>query len=117
MLFDHEVMLEGKTERMFSESEKVVNWFLKQEEISSLDMITNLSSKDFKMIQKTLKLYKSTKELAITQAKAIDRLNNQVVVLIEANDRLSDKMDEMMEKLERIDERGKMVLVKRDEEN
>lgn len=116
MLFDDAVLLSSKTEKLFEESEKVFDWYLKQEEITTLDWISNLSGKDLKLLQKGLKLYSRMKDLEIAQAKEIDKLSNKVDTLMTANARLSDKMDEMMKKLERIDERGKMVLVKKDEE-
>lgn len=90
--------LETQTEEVLKECENVMNAAYKASGASVMDIMDGLDAESGAMVGAAMTLYRKTKDLALNQAKAIDKLQNSFDELKEMN----KKMLEQNEQLQRM---------------
>lgn len=90
--------LETQTEEVLKECENVMNVAYKASGASVMDIMDGLDAESGAMVGAAMTLYRKTKDLALNQAKAIDKLQNSFDELKEMN----KKMLEQNEQLQRM---------------
>lgn len=78
-------MLKEKTAIMIDKMNEVVNKFMAK---MTLDDMRNMESDDLELLKETMKLYDMSCEIAVEQAKIIDKLDRTTQELLEINKQL-----------------------------
>lgn len=73
-------MLENKAKEMMETMDNVVNCYV--EMLGGLDVIMEMDTKTFELMQNSLKLMDMSKEYQIAQAKQMDEINNKLDKLL-----------------------------------
>lgn len=98
-LFKNEESLEKQTEEILKECEKVINVSYKASGVSIMDVMDGLDAKNGAVLGSAMTLYKKSKNLALTQAKAMDKMQNSFDELKEMNKKLLAQNEQMQRML------------------
>lgn len=98
-LFKNEESLEKQTEEILKECEKVINVSYKASGVSIMDVMDGLDAKNGAVLGAAMTLYKKSKNLALTQAKAMDKMQNSFDELKEMNKKLLAQNEQMQRML------------------
>lgn len=91
--------LEKQTEELLKECEKVMDVAYKASGVSIMDVMDSLDAKNGAVLGAAMTLYKKSKNLALTQAKAMDKMQNSFDELKEMNKKLLAQNEQMQRML------------------
>ena len=96
-LFGNEVeeSLEKQTEELLKECEKVMDVAYKASGVSIMDAMDSLDAESGAILGAVMTLYKKSKNLALAQAKAMDKMQNGFDELKEMNKKLLAQNEQM----------------------
>lgn len=94
-----EESLEKQTEEILKECEKVMDVAYKASGVSIMDAMDSLDAESGAILGAVMTLYKKSKNLALNQAKAIDKLQNGFDELKEMNKKLLEKNEQLQRML------------------
>ena len=100
-LFGNEVeeSLEKQTEELLKECEKVMDVAYKASGVSIMDAMDSLDAESGAILGAAMTLYKKSKNLALAQAKAMDKMQNGFDELKEMNKKLLEQNEQMQRML------------------
>lgn len=90
-----EESLEKQTEELLKECEKVMDVAYKASGVSIMDAMDGLDAESGAILGAAMTLYKKSKNLALTQAKAMDKMQNGFDELKEMNKKLLEQNEQM----------------------
>ena len=94
-----EESLEKQTEELLKECEKVMDVAYKNSGVSILDAMDGLDAESGAILGAVMTLYKKSKNLALMQAKAMDKMQNGFDELKEMNKKLLAQNEQMQRML------------------
>ena len=89
-------MLKGRCEEMFDGIDELMSDMLKASGVSILEAVGGMDSDEGAMLVKSCKLYVQMKEYALEQTEVIDRLKDQMDVVMEMNGRLDEQNQKLL---------------------
>lgn len=99
-LFDYGESLEKKTESVLKDCEVLMGLAFKASGTSFMDTISDLDAESRAMFGGYMKLYKKTKELAVMQAKTMDKMLGDLDKLKEMNEILYKQNETLQQTLQ-----------------
>ena len=103
-----EESLEKQTEEVMKECEKVMNVTYKASGVSIMDLMDGLDADSGAILGGVMTLYRKSKNLALTQAKAMDEMQNSFdelkkmnEILLAQNEELQRMLRELSRKIEK----------------
>nr|DAF83617.1 MAG TPA: hypothetical protein [Caudoviricetes sp.] len=99
--------LENQTEEVLKECEKVMDVAYKASGLSIMDAMNGLDAESGAMLGAVMALYGKTKNLALTQAKAMDKMQNSFDELKEMNKKLLKQNEQMQHTLRNMGSQNK----------
>lgn len=87
--------LEKQTEEILKECEKVMDVAYKASGVSIMDAMNSLDAESGAILGAAMTLYKKSKNLVLTQAKAMDKIQNSFDELKEMNEKLLAQNEQM----------------------
>lgn len=103
-LFGYGESLEGKTEAILKDCEGIMDLAFKASGSSIMDVMSGLDTETGAILGGCVNLYKNTKDLAVMQAKAMDKMLSDFDELKEMNKDLreqNEKLQKMLQELSR----------------
>ena len=94
-----EESLEKQTKEVLKECEKVMDVAYKASGVSIMDAMDSLDAESGAMLGAAMTLYRKSKNLALTQAKAMDKMQNSFEELKEMNKKLLAQNEQMQRML------------------
>lgn len=91
--------LENQTEEVLKECEKVMDVAYKASGLSIMDAMNGLDAESGAMVGAVMTLYRKSKDLALNQAKAMDKLQNSFDELKDMNKKLLAQNEQMQRML------------------
>ena len=91
--------LEKQTEEILKECEKVMDVAYKASGVSIMDAMDSLDAESGAILGAVMTLYKKSKNLVLTQAKAMDKMQNGFDELKEMNKKLLAQNEQMQRML------------------
>lgn len=101
-----EESLENQTEEVLKECEKVMDVAYKASGLSIMDTMNGLDAESGAMLGAVMALYRKSKNLALTQAKAMDKMQNSFDELKEMNKKLLEQNEQMQRMLRNMSSRN-----------
>lgn len=91
--------LEKQTEEILKECEKVMDVAYKASGVSIMDAMDSLDAESGAILGATMTLYKKSKNLVLTQAKVMDKMQNSFDELKEMNKKMLAQNEQMQRML------------------
>lgn len=97
-----EESLEKQTEEVLKECEKVMDVAYKASGVSIMDIMDGLDAESGAILGGAMTLYRKSKNLALTQAKAMDKMQNSFDELKKMNEKLLAQNEELQQMLREL---------------